>query len=113
MKKESFDDLVSSVKEGGAILRGEARASMEFYYPDPKIDGCIREEKVKVCEFCGDRTREEELIVRYRHRGAIYVDRNSEAEICANASCGARYFRPQLRTMELDRKIKEGELKPE
>jgi hypothetical protein len=80
---------------------------------DPKIDGCIREKKVKSCEFCSSQTRDEELIVRYRHRGAIYIDRNNAAEICTNANCAARYFRPLLTTRKLNRKIKGGELKPE
>ena len=30
MKSELFDELVQSVREGGAILRGEARAARQF-----------------------------------------------------------------------------------
>ncbi len=33
MRKELFDELLESVKEGGAIMRGEAKPSREFHYP--------------------------------------------------------------------------------
>ncbi len=33
MRKELFDELVESVREGGAILRGEAKPSRVFRYP--------------------------------------------------------------------------------
>jgi putative transcriptional regulator len=32
MKKEDFDELVESVREGGRILRGEAKPSRQFTY---------------------------------------------------------------------------------
>lgn len=37
MKKELFDELVASVREGGAILRGEQRGSRQFYLDEPDI----------------------------------------------------------------------------
>ena len=33
MRKELFEDLIESVKEGGAILRGEKKPSREFHFP--------------------------------------------------------------------------------
>lgn len=32
MKKELFDDLLESIKEGGAILRGEKKPRREFHF---------------------------------------------------------------------------------
>lgn len=37
MKAELFDELVASVREGGAILRGEASASRKFVVDGPNI----------------------------------------------------------------------------
>jgi hypothetical protein len=33
MKKDSFEQLLESVREGGAILRGEVEPSRVFHYP--------------------------------------------------------------------------------
>jgi hypothetical protein len=33
MKKDSFEQLLESVREGGAILRGEVEPSRAFHYP--------------------------------------------------------------------------------
>jgi putative transcriptional regulator len=37
MRKALFDELLESVREGGAILRGEQAASGEFYLEDPNV----------------------------------------------------------------------------
>ncbi len=37
MKDELFDELIQSVKEGGAILRGEKEPSRRFVIPIPDI----------------------------------------------------------------------------
>jgi hypothetical protein len=33
MEKELFDELIESIKEAGAIQRGEKKPSREFYFP--------------------------------------------------------------------------------
>lgn len=43
MKDDLFSELVESVKEGGAILRGKAEASRETVFDDPEV-GSIRAE---------------------------------------------------------------------
>jgi len=43
MKDELFKELVASVREGGAIFRGEAEASREFVVEEPDV-AAIREE---------------------------------------------------------------------
>jgi putative transcriptional regulator len=37
MRKALFDELLESVREGGAILRGEQEASREFLLEDPDV----------------------------------------------------------------------------
>ena len=37
MKKELFDELVESVREGGAILRGEQAPSRAFSFEEPDV----------------------------------------------------------------------------
>jgi len=37
MRKALFDELLESVREGGAILRGEQTASREFLLDDPDV----------------------------------------------------------------------------
>lgn len=39
MKKESFDELLASVREGGAILRGEKEPSRMFRFEGPDVRG--------------------------------------------------------------------------
>jgi len=43
MRDELFDELVKSVKEGGAILRGERAASAEASFESPDV-AAIRQE---------------------------------------------------------------------
>lgn len=43
MKDELFDELVESIREGGAILREEAEASRTTDFEDPNV-AAIREE---------------------------------------------------------------------
>ena len=43
MKEELFNELVASVREGGAILKGEQDASRAFSVEDPDV-AAIREE---------------------------------------------------------------------
>lgn len=42
MKKQLFDELLASVREGGAILRGEKRASREYHLDEPDVR-CLRQ----------------------------------------------------------------------
>lgn len=37
MKKELFDELIESVREGGAILRGERSASRTYRFEEPDV----------------------------------------------------------------------------
>ena len=37
MKKELFDELLESVREGGAILRGEREPSRVFHFAEPDV----------------------------------------------------------------------------
>jgi putative transcriptional regulator len=37
MKKELFDELLQSVREGGEILRGEREPSRSFHFEEPDI----------------------------------------------------------------------------
>jgi putative transcriptional regulator len=39
MKKELFDELLASVRDGGAILRGEKPASREFHLDELDVRG--------------------------------------------------------------------------
>ncbi|MGD2046787.1 MAG: helix-turn-helix domain-containing protein [Gemmatimonadota bacterium] len=43
MRDELFSELVESVKQGGAILRGEREAARETRFDDPEV-AAIREE---------------------------------------------------------------------
>ena len=43
MRDELFQELVESVKEGGAILRGDQKAAREAVFEDPDV-AAIREE---------------------------------------------------------------------
>jgi putative transcriptional regulator len=38
MKEEMFDEFIESLKQGGAILRGEMQPSREFVFKTPAID---------------------------------------------------------------------------
>jgi putative transcriptional regulator len=42
MKKDMFEELMESVREGGRILRGEARASRTFEVREPDV-AAVRE----------------------------------------------------------------------
>ncbi len=37
MKKELFEELIESVRQGGRILRGERKASRTFRLPEPDV----------------------------------------------------------------------------
>ena len=37
MKQELFDELLASVREGGAILRGKKAAAREFHFDEPDV----------------------------------------------------------------------------
>jgi putative transcriptional regulator len=39
VRKELFAEFLESVREGGAILRGEQAASREFLFDDPDVRG--------------------------------------------------------------------------
>jgi putative transcriptional regulator len=37
MKKDLFDELLESVRQGGAVLRGEMPPSRAFKFPEPNV----------------------------------------------------------------------------
>ena len=37
MKKELFEELLKSVRQGGAVLRGERKPSRSFQFPEPNV----------------------------------------------------------------------------
>ncbi len=37
MKKELFNELLESVRQGGAILRGERKTSRNYRFPEPNV----------------------------------------------------------------------------
>ena len=39
MKKELFDELLESVRQGGEILRGKRAPSRSFHFEDPDVRG--------------------------------------------------------------------------
>jgi hypothetical protein len=39
MKDDVFNELLESVKEAGAIMRGMAKPGRTFEYPDPEVRG--------------------------------------------------------------------------
>jgi putative transcriptional regulator len=43
MNDELFNELLASVREGGAILRGKQKAAREFHFEEPDV-AAIREE---------------------------------------------------------------------
>lgn len=43
MKEELFEDLLASIQQGGAILRGESKPSREFNFDNPDVKA-IREQ---------------------------------------------------------------------
>jgi putative transcriptional regulator len=43
MKEELFQELLQSIREGGAILRGEQMPSRSFSFEEPNV-GALREE---------------------------------------------------------------------
>jgi putative transcriptional regulator len=51
MKKEAFDELLESVREGGKILRGEAKASREFSFTPEDVQAIRKKLKKSQDEF--------------------------------------------------------------
>ncbi len=49
MRKELFDELVESVKQGGAIMRGEAKPSREFHYPSARTPHRRTRKQFAIC----------------------------------------------------------------
>ena len=45
MKNELFDELLKSVRQGGAILRGESEASRTFAFPE--VWNVVRERRAR------------------------------------------------------------------
>lgn len=43
MKKELFEELVESVRQAGAILRGQGRASRTFRFKEPNVQKIRRQ----------------------------------------------------------------------
>jgi len=52
MKKENFDELIKSIKEGGKIMRGEIKPSRKWTKQFPKRLG----QTPIVCPSCGNDT---------------------------------------------------------
>jgi len=59
MKKDSFEQLLESVREGGAILRGEVEPSREFHYPSVSRKSRNTEKPFAICV----RTDDPELLI--------------------------------------------------
>ena len=53
MKKELFDELLESVREGGAIVRVEIEPSRVFHHPSPQSD-YVPEQRFAVCTQTDD-----------------------------------------------------------
>jgi putative transcriptional regulator len=51
MKEELFAELVESVREGGAILRGEKEASRRFVISEPDVKEIREEYKLSQSQF--------------------------------------------------------------
>jgi len=51
MKDELFEELVASVKEGGAILRGETEAARETEFEDPDVVAIRQEYGLSQAKF--------------------------------------------------------------
>jgi len=51
MKDDLFDDLIASVREGGAILRGEKQPSRSFNLDKTDIQGIRERYKLSQTEF--------------------------------------------------------------
>lgn len=49
MRKELFDELVESVKQGGAIMRGEAKPSRAFHYPSERTSQRRTRKQFAIC----------------------------------------------------------------
>jgi hypothetical protein len=59
MKKDSFEQLLESVREGGAILRGKVEPSRSFHYPSVSEKPCKAEKAFAICV----RTDDPELLI--------------------------------------------------
>ena len=42
MKKETFDELLTSIEQGGAVLRGRKSPSREFHVDNPNVSAIRR-----------------------------------------------------------------------
>lgn len=51
MNEEFFEELAASVKEGGAILRGEAAPSRAFPFPTPDVRSIRAQMRLSQREF--------------------------------------------------------------
>ena len=51
MKSKMFEELLESVREGGAILRGESKPSRRFELPAPGIRAIREQTKLSQSEF--------------------------------------------------------------
>jgi putative transcriptional regulator len=51
MKKEIFDELIASIEQGGAILRGERKPSREFNFDASKIKEIRQKHNLSQSQF--------------------------------------------------------------
>jgi putative transcriptional regulator len=51
MKRENFEELIGSVREGGRIVRGEAEPSREFFFTPEDVQSIRKKLKKSQDEF--------------------------------------------------------------
>jgi putative transcriptional regulator len=51
MSEQSFEELLESLREGGAILRGEKQPSRQFGFPDPDVKAIREATQLSQAEF--------------------------------------------------------------
>ncbi|MBD0326397.1 MAG: hypothetical protein ICV68_08195 [Pyrinomonadaceae bacterium] len=103
MNKELFSELVESVKESGAIMRGEKKPSRSFNLPDaPRLEV---EKRFAVCVMTDD---PELLVLRKVYQVEVIGDR-----ICAKDEAGetAVYPADYFILLELPREAEEALLR--
>jgi putative transcriptional regulator len=51
MKKNDFDELLASVREGAAIIRGNLKPSRSFHFPEPRVHQLRKRYKLSQSKF--------------------------------------------------------------
>jgi hypothetical protein len=63
MKKELFDELLESVREGGAILRGEREPARRFTFEEPDVRDLLkRDEECCPAQVSAELDRHRQLV---------------------------------------------------